>query len=381
MICNKCKVDKPIEDFSESNIKHRIYTCRLCKNAMKRFYTAKKYEGVTLDGIIKACENNEVPVTSAKNMWLKNSKQESVFVVNPLFETTGLDLDSIDFEAIIGNVNPILTDRTGCENSALFDRLVFSDTHIGMDCTDSLYDLEWNESILFNRLEIMVKHCVSHQKSDILYINDLGDLADGYEGSTTRGGHSLKQNMDSQTQFDVAVRFKITLIESLLKYYKEIKFINICNDNHGGAFAYIINSSVKTYCEKVYKGVEVINQKKFIDSYKVGNYIFILTHGKDSKELKFGMPAKASEKTINYLTSYINEKRLLNPDYAIELSKGDSHQYLFDNSSSDHFSYCNYPAFSNSSNWVQHNFKKGRSGFIHFNYRETGKSINEHFFI
>jgi hypothetical protein len=39
---------------------------------------------------------------------------------------------------------------------------------------------------------------------------------------------------------------------------------------------------------------------------------------------------------------------------------------LFDYCSSDEFDYFNYPAFSDSSEWVQTNFKKGRSGFVFF---------------
>jgi hypothetical protein len=39
---------------------------------------------------------------------------------------------------------------------------------------------------------------------------------------------------------------------------------------------------------------------------------------------------------------------------------------LFDYCSSDEFDYFNFPAFSPSSEWVQTNFKKGRSGFVFF---------------
>ena len=63
----------------------------------------------------------------------------------------------------------------------------------------------------------------------------------------------------------------------------------------------------------------------------------------------------------------------------IEFSKGDSHQYIFDSSSSDRFDYFNYPAFSPSSSWVQTNFKKGKSGFVFFNYNET-RVINDYLF-
>ena len=60
----------------------------------------------------------------------------------------------------------------------------------------------------------------------------------------------------------------------------------------------------------------------------------------------------------------------------LEFSKGDSHQMLFDYCTSDDFDYCNYPAFSPSSEWVQTNFKKGRSGFV-FSTIEFDSNIKE----
>ena len=47
-----------------------------------------------------------------------------------------------------------------------------------------------------------------------------------------------------------------------------------------------------------------------------------------------------------------------------------------DYATSDDFDYCNYPAFSPSSDWVQTNFKKGRSGFVFYNidYNENLKN-------
>ena len=64
----------------------------------------------------------------------------------------------------------------------------------------------------------------------------------------------------------------------------------------------------------------------------------------------------------------------------IEFSKGDSHQYVFDNSTSQTYSYCSYPALSPSSEWVQTNFKKGISGFVFFNFYEDRKVLQEYFF-
>jgi hypothetical protein len=120
--------------------------------------------------------------------------------------------------------------------------------------------------------------------------------------------------------------------------------------------------------------VSVINLRKFIEFYKVGKYIFVLSHGKDSVSLKFGFKPKLDKIQENKIDNYLDRNGLKG---IIEFSKGDSHQYLFDNSTAQRFNYYNYPALSPSSAWVQINFQQGISGFISFNYYEDRKVINE----
>ena len=100
------------------------------------------------------------------------------------------------------------------KSNANFDRAVFTDVHIGMDVNKdgySLYDGEWNQEQIFKRLEIFVNEIIKNQKSDTLFINELGDYLDGWNGETTRGGHHLPQNMDNQKAFDIAQhRFRQT---------------------------------------------------------------------------------------------------------------------------------------------------------------------------
>lgn len=291
----------------------------------------------------------------------------------------------IDFESIFkGKIKPVKIENNP-PKIALFDRVVYTDTHIAMEPDKtgySLYGGKWDEEEVNERLEIFVNKILKEQESDVLYLDDLGDFMDGYNGFTTRGGHALPQNMDNETAYDVGLRFKVKKADALMKRYNKIIFRNICEDNHGGSFGYMVNKAFKEIMKCKYpKNVEVINQRKFIDYYKVGNNVFITTHGKDSKDLKYGFKPVLDTKQIEKISDYIDEHHLNTPGAIIEFSKGDSHQYLFDNSSSDKFNYYNYPAFSPSSSWVQTNFKKGISGFVCFNYYKDGsKSINDHIF-
>jgi hypothetical protein len=316
-----------------------------------------------------------------KHGWIK-TKDASLFFANPSFNS-GKELD-LDFQKLLENAPKLKTEKVNRNvYEGEFDKLVFTDVHIGMDSSDkgrSLYPSEWNENVLFERLEKMINYTLAKQNSNTLYILDLGDYLDGFNGQTTRGGHALPQNMSNQQAFDVGFMFKTMLVSRLAPYYDKIYVRNICNDNHSGDFSYFVNQFFKTYVERDLKNVEVINQTAFIDYQLIGNYCFVTTHGKDTHNLKHGFKPKIDPNQINKIVGYLNTNKLLNKGYEIIFEKGDSHLYLFDSSSSDVFKYYNYPAFSPSSNWVATNFQLGRSGFIHFNYGIEQKSINEFFF-
>ncbi|MDV3537881.1 hypothetical protein CMU94_01935 [Elizabethkingia anophelis] len=326
-----------------------------------------------------------IPIKDVKHGWLKN-KETSMFFKNPLYDDGVFNINEFDFEKAFKNIKPISVDKVKLKSNldAEFDQLVISDIHIGMDASDngrSLYNHTWTKDDIFKTLDQIVAFTIQNQKSNVLYIKDLGDMLDGFNGQTTRGGHNLPQNMTNEEAFDVGFEFKVKLIESLLPYYDKIHFHNINNDNHSGSFAYCLNKAFEVLMYKAYSGkVTVVNQLKFIDYSIVGNYCFITTHGKDSQHMKHGFKPKIDPNQINKIIGYLTANNLLNKGYDIIVEKGDSHQYLFDSASSDLFKYYNYPALSPSSNWVQTNFQKGQRGFIFFNYYENRKAIHEYFF-
>jgi len=336
------------------------------------------------EGIYSATDSLDIDNTTVKHMWIKN-KEASLFVKNPNFisENTKVKTEEIDFLSIFkGKIEPIFIKKKMTYNDALFDRVVISDIHIGMDVNKdgySLYSGKWDEDEINDRLDILANEIIDKKKSDTLLIHELGDYLDGWDGYTTRGGHKLPQNMDNQKAFDVGFQFKIKLIDALFLHYTKIHIANICNDNHAGAFGYVVNSAFKTYIELKYPdNIEVINQRKFIDHYTIGNKCFILTHGKDDKSMKFGFKPKLDPVQIEKIKDYIDEYKL--HGYDIEFCKGDSHQFLFDLTSSATFGYYNFPAFSPPSDWVKTNFKNTLSGFVMFNYYDKQKTIHPYVF-
>lgn len=335
------------------------------------------------EGVYTASENIDVPNSSMKHLWFK-TKEILAFVKNPNYvDIEEQAIKDIDFKAFyVDDYKPIIVEKKK-KKKGFFDRLVYTDTHVGMNVNpegNSLYGGKWDAEELFERLKIIINHVVKHQKSNILYIDDLGDFMDGLDGQTARKGHDLPQNMTDQEAFDAGMRFKVQMLDELMKYYDKIYVHNICVDNHSAKFGYFVNSAFKEIAEMKYpNNVVVENQRKFIGHYSVGKFTFILTHGKDDKNLKFGFKPKLDDVHEKKINEYIDVNYLFKHGIVIEFSKGDSHQYLFDSTPSK-FNYFNYPALSPSSDWVQTNFSRGKSGFVFFNYTEQEKETKEFLF-
>jgi len=338
--------------------------------------------------ITEYCEHYKLPKEDIRSYKLVSHTGTPFY--NILFKENLEVSNLIDYsfieEIVKRHIKPIklnITKKYGEESN--FDKIVYTDTHIGMTPNEggySLYGGAWDESELNKRLDELCEYVSKKQKSHTLVIDDLGDFLDGWDGETTRKGHKLPQNMDNQTAFDVGLSFKIKMVDVLINYYDEIILNNICEDNHAGSFGYILNSAFKRFIEQKYSNVKVTNHRKFINHYFMGKHCFVLSHGKDSKSLKFGFKPFLDPKQIEKIDQYLKQNDIYKKAEYIEFSKGDSHQLLFDYCTSDDFDYMNYFAFSPSSEWVQTNFKKGRSGFVFSNieYDNNEKETNIYFF-
>lgn len=297
------------------------------------------------------------------------------------------DFDSIIDDIVAKHIKPVKVKKMDiCLYDDFADRLVYTDVHIGMNVNPSGYSMfggKWDEEELMERCDIMVNAVIENRKGRELYIDDLGDVLDGWDGETTRGGHKLPQNMDNEKAFEVGLRFKMHILDSLVPYYDTIIVRNICNDNHAGSFSWVLNHAYKKVSIAKYGiNVKMVNQRKFIDHYFIGDHAIVTSHGKDSKELKFGFKPHLDAKQIEKVDQYIKSTDIYQKAEYVEFSKGDSHQALLDMSGSDDFNYFNYPAFSPSSQWVQTNFKKGRSGFViqHIDKHDDRIILDPHWF-
>lgn len=294
-----------------------------------------------------------------------------------------LDVDKHLDEVIQKYIEPVPSNVVGniLNNNEWFDRLVYSDVHVNMNVNgkdgDALYEGKWDEEEVLKRLDLMIEHVKTFKKSNTLVITDLGDFLDGLSGQTTRKGHELPQNTNDKDAFELALKFKIKLVDSLVNDFDTIICNNITNDNHAGLFSYFVSSAVEKILTQRYSGkVKVNTMKRFINHYSIGKHTFVEMHGKDIGEMKFGFKPKLDAVQADKLDQYCKEYKLYNGNY-IEVSKGDSHQAIYDDTTSNDFSYYNYPAFSPPSNWVKTNFSNSKSGFNFFNiHKEQNLKIS-----
>jgi hypothetical protein len=284
-------------------------------------------------------------------------------------------VEDIDFESIIKkHIKRIDVQLKVIDSNFDFDALTYTDVHIAMDPdkdNNSMYAEDWNRKTILETAREIVKKTLEYKNSNLLIVDDLGDLLDGLHARTTRGGHDLPQNMTNEEAFDCALEFKSIILDGLVSEYENIQFNNICNDNHSGVFAYFLNTAFKQIAELKYSNIKVTNHRTFLSHYYVKDIAFIITHGKDDKTLKFGFKPALDTKSIEKIDQYCKHNGIYKKAKRIIFKKGDSHQAVLDMAGSDDFDYFNYPAASPSSQWVQNNFKKGRRGFFIDSFKGT----------
>ena len=360
--------DELIEKANNLKSGSKIETSRTKKNVEKDFVlSAWNDEGFMMD-IDQYCEHYKLPREDVREYKLVSHTGTPYYNIK-FKEIAEKEVMSFDLEELVKkHIKPVDVSKSiEIEDKNDFDMLTYSDVHIGMETNPdnkAMYSIEWNRQSALRDCHRMIQATIENQSSTTLVVDELGDFLDGYNQQTTRGGHALPQNMSNEEAFDVALEFKMALIDGLVNHYDSIMINNICNDNHAGSFGYFVNKAFKDICSVKYPNVEINNYTKFINHYYIDNTCFVITHGKDDSSLKFGFKPHLDAKGIEKIDQYLKQNDVYKHANKIVFKKGDSHQALIDMCTSDDFYYVNYPALSPSSMWVQNNFKKGRRGFV-----------------
>ena len=267
-------------------------------------------------------------------------------------------------------------------------RAIISDAHVGMDPMPSqaLFQYEYNGDIFTRNMErvadALVGKFMQHGRFDVVFLEDLGDMQDGFAGQTTRGGHDLPQNMTEGEVFKVCVKAKLNLIKTLIdnEVGNKIVLRSVNNSNHSSRFAEVVNTGVKMMAELMFNSevVEIDNLTRFMEHREYGDHCFILTHGKDDKVMKKGLPYQLTDKAKEFIHNYIDHYDV--ESKFIHVDKGDLHQLGYERTKK--FDYNNFGSFAPPSMWVQGNFGDTYSCFsVQVVPKHSAEISQEHYFL
>jgi hypothetical protein len=231
-----------------------------------------------------------------------------------------------------------------------------SDEHIGAEVSGGLYENNYNSQIFEDRItkiyNKIVDHAVFHGGFQDLYLVNLGDAIDGFNSLTTRGGHTLPQNMNNKEVFNTYLRVHSSLLQSILDagIAQNIHYVAVSDTNHGGDIEYMCHKSLEYLFSASPVKFNII--EKFIDHVIIGDKCFCFTHGKDATDRKRGLPLNLTPDIETYIKQYIDINNL--NGYEISFVKGDLHQSA--SYYSKFFRYRNTSSIFGSSKWLMINY-------------------------
>lgn len=235
--------------------------------------------------------------------------------------------------------------------------LYLSDQHIGADVSNALYTNKFDRKVFESRMTEIFSNVTRllepGRAFDKLNVIFLGDTFDGQDGLTTRGGHSLPQNMTNKEAFETFLEVHMQFFDRLISFGCAEKYSMICqpNSNHGGDMDFMGFKALECWMNQKYPFVKTVILDTFIGVIKEGIHTFMLTHGKDQKDMKFGLPLQLNDKAELFINQFIDVNNL---NGELSFVKGDLHQSS--TFYSKKFRYKNVGSIFGSSGWIMTNF-------------------------
>ena len=259
---------------------------------------------------------------------------------------------------IINDIEPFYIEQKQVNDECALI-VYLSDMHVGADTSDdSIYSNPYNEEEFNDRLKKVIDHILEVQRTysrfDKIIICNLGDSLDGFNAETTRKGHHLPQNLNNKEQFNVYTKGMIRFFDTLytLNLANAIEYQCIGDDNHSGDFGYMANKLLSTYLNLKYPKMVVNLFEKFIQHFTYGTHSFILTHGKDKIDMKFGYALNLNDKIENKINEYLDYNEIFTP--STHFISGDLHQTSVNYAK--RFRYKKVASMYGSSKWIHNNF-------------------------
>lgn len=278
---------------------------------------------------------------------LKKYAMENIELKRQLGEGIKVDLDGLNLD----NLPKYSLSLTGNKRNLI---IYLSDMHIGAYVSPlSIYTNKYDEEEVTRRLALVydeVRAASMDKGFNNIYVCNLGDSLDGYNGQTTRGRHSLPQNMCNKEQIHTFIKCMTAFFDNLSRVKcNAIHYVCVGESNHDGDFGYAANVALEAILS--HKGVDCTIFDKFIGEFTVGDTTFVLCHGKDNKDMFKNLPLTLDVKTENFINEYLDNKGIAGK---VVFVKGDLHQSA--TTYGRRFTYKSVGSLFGSSEWIHKNF-------------------------
>lgn len=345
--------EKTEEEAAQLALKHKEHV------AYKKFVELKPIE------IEKQLRDTQLELHKLKQ---KNSLSEDLikdYISN-------LDTSIYEFNKSLNNQHKV----TNLNQKGLF--IYLSDMHIGAMNKGTQYSNEYNKEEYLRRLNVIIeesKNEIELHKPEEIFVVGLGDMIDGYNSTTTRGGHILPQNMNNKEQFTTYMNSIIYLFDELCSFTDaKVNFIHVGQSNHGGDFEYGANKALEHILPLKFKEqVSVRIFEKNIEHIKFGEHTMIYTHGKDTETMSRNMPMHLNANTEKYINDYIHFNKIKTD--SVLFVKGDLHNH--NSETTKNFKYINVPSVYGGSGYTDANFSYTKPATILHIVDKNKPKINE----
>ena len=300
-------------------------------------------------GYLKKVEQDRSKMTEAK---LKDVIKD--------FSDYKKSMESI-IQATITNtpIKPI-TPNTPVEGRTQDLVLHLSDLHIGAKVSnDCFYENPYSIEIVRERMQKLLNELQGKQY-DTIVINLLGDMLDGMNGETTRGGNPLPQNLDNYEQVNSYISIMTDFMTGLhnLKICNHIKVYSVKCGNHDGVVGYTATMALFAKLQLMFPNYEFKLFNDFFGYYEFKGHKWIICHGKDDEFMRKGLPLNLGLKEKGMIYDWLDSKEIYGRN--IHFIKGDLHTENIN--SCYKLDYRNVLSFFGSSDYSAYNFDRGNQG-------------------
>jgi len=268
-----------------------------------------------------------------------------------------------NLEFKLGNFKPIEIKKVNDEVYNDFVNVYLADMHVGATVqSGTMYqeNISYGLPEIERRLTEVANKLASFGGFDEINICLMGDMLDscGVTNKTARLDHDLPENMDGYEQANGYITLIYNFVQSLAKagLANKINLYSVRCGNHTGVVEYLATKAL--FAELRAQGFNCTLFESFFGTFQTCGHTFVLTHGKDDKFMKKGLPLNLDEKSKVMIYEWLDDNKIYGDN--IHIIKGDLHSNNYN--SCKKLDYRNVLSLFGASDYSSFNFGRNSYG-------------------